>query len=57
MCRENRSYVTYCFGVEKVNNREYKSIDYSENDISLVADGREGYGGNHDNHEVECPVC
>jgi len=34
--------------------RGSRALHDSEDDVGLVADGGEGYGSNHHDHEVEC---
>lgn len=42
--------------VEEVDRGHHEGVDDGEDDVGLVADGVEGDGGDHDDHEVEDPV-
>ena len=44
------------FGIEEVDAGHDEGVDDGEDDVGLVTDGREGHGGDHNDHEVEDPV-
>lgn len=46
-----------CAYVEEVDTWDYECVYHGEDDVGLVADCVKGDGGDHDDHEVEDPVC
>lgn len=44
-------------GEEEVNGRKDEGVDHGEDDVGLVFDVLERDRGDHDDHEVEDPVC